>query len=277
MWRALRSFLGHAGFYRWFSGDFSKIAKLLFNLLMKGALFDFFNDYLQAFEILKAKLITIPIIAAPDWSLPFEIMCDSSDFALRAVLGQQRNKIFQVVYYASRTVNDAQQNYTITEKELPAAIFYFDKFWSYLIESKVIVFTDHSTLKYLLAKNEAKPRLIRWVLLLQEFNLEIRDKKGIENLVADHLSRIEQDEDESIELPINDAFPVEYLMAIHTNKTSWYVDFVNFLACGVFPTDLSFQGKKKFLSDVKFNQWEDPILYKRCADQLWEDLCRRKR
>jgi len=133
---------------------------------MKGAPFNFFNDYLHAFELLKEKLITVPIIMAPDWSLPFEVMCDASDYALGAVLRQRQNKIFQVVYYASKALNEAQQNYTTTEKELLTVVFAFDKFRSYLIESKVVVFTNHSALKYLLAKKEAKSRLIRWVLLL---------------------------------------------------------------------------------------------------------------
>ena len=106
----------------------------------------------------------------------------------------------------------------------------------------------------MVAKNEAKPRLVRWVLLLQEFDLEIRDKKGVENLIADHLSRIEQDEEEAKAIPIGDAFSDEYLMAINNNKALWYSDFINFLACDIFPTDLSFQGKKKVLADVKFYQ-----------------------
>jgi len=112
--RGVRSFLGHAGFYRRFIRDFSKIAKVLCNLLMKGAPFNFPNNCLQAFELLKEKLITTPIIVAPDWSLPFEVMCDASDYALGAVLGQRRNKICQVVYYASKTLNEAQKNYTTT-------------------------------------------------------------------------------------------------------------------------------------------------------------------
>ena len=115
------------------------------------------------------------------------------------------------MYYASKTLNKAQQNYTTIEKELLAVVFAFDKFCSYLIRSKVDVFTDHSALKYLLAKKEAKLRLIRWVLLLQEFDLEIRDKKGVENLVADHLSRIEYEEEDSNEFPIDDVFHDEYL------------------------------------------------------------------
>ena len=106
-------------------------------------------------------------------------MCDASDYALGVVLGQRKNKQFQPIYYASRTLNDTQQNYTTTEKELLVVVFAFEKFRSYLLLSKVVVYTDHAALKYLMAKKDAKPRLIRWILLLQEFDVEIRDKKGV--------------------------------------------------------------------------------------------------
>ncbi|KAL5554234.1 hypothetical protein UlMin_041635 [Ulmus minor] len=213
--KGVRSFLGHAGFYRRFIKDFSKITKPLCSLLVKNAQFDFSSDCLQAFNLLKEKLTSAPIICAPDWSLPFEVMCDASDYAIGAVLGQRKGKLLHVIYYASRTLTDAQLNYATTEKELLAVVFAFDKFRSYLIGSKIIVYTDHSALKYLLAKKDAKPRLLRWILLLQEFDLEIRDKKGTENLVADHLSRLEEDylEDEE---QINETFPDEQLLAIQT-------------------------------------------------------------
>ena len=128
---------------------------------------------MDTFELLKKKLISTPIVVAPDWNLPFELMCDASDFAVGAVLVQRKEKVFYAIYYASRTLNDAQLNYATIEKELLAIVFAFDKFIPYLIGNKVIVFTDHSTFKYLMTKKNAKPRLIRWVLLLQEFDVEI--------------------------------------------------------------------------------------------------------
>ncbi|KAL4354227.1 hypothetical protein GQ457_06G011410 [Hibiscus cannabinus] len=179
--KGIRSFLGHAGFYRRFIEDFSKITKPLCSLLEQGRPFEFDKDCTKAFNLLKQKLVTAPIVEPPDWKLPFELMCDASDYAVGAVLGQRKGKIFHPIYYASKTLNDAQVNYTTTEKEMLAVIFAFDKFRSYLIGTKVIVHTDHSAIKYLLSKKDAKPRLIRWILLLQEFDIEIIDRKGTEN------------------------------------------------------------------------------------------------
>lgn len=188
--KEVRSFLGHVGFYRRFIKDFSKIAKPLCNLLNRDVAFDFDTDCLNAFNRLKKELVSAPIMAAPDWGLPFELMCDANDSALGPVLGQRREGKLHVIYYASRVLNSSQINYATTEKEMLAVVFAIDKFRSYLVGSKAIVYTDHSALKYLLNKKDAKPRLIRWVLLLQEFDIEIRDKKGVENIVADHLSRM---------------------------------------------------------------------------------------
>ena len=164
--KGIRSFLGHAGFYRRFIKDFSRIAKPLSSLLVQGTPFDFDEECVQDFSILKDKLVSAPIVVAPDWDVPFELMCDASDYAIRTVLWQKRERIFQVIHYASHTLNDAQLNYATTEKELLAIVFTFDKFRPYLIGKKVIVHTDHSAIKYLMTKKDAKPRLIWWVLLL---------------------------------------------------------------------------------------------------------------
>ncbi|CAN6697911.1 unnamed protein product [Malus baccata var. baccata] len=212
--REVRSFLGHAGFYRRFIKDFSKIAQPLCRLLQKEVVFEFDDACSTAFKHLKEALTSAPIITPPDWSLPFELMCDASDYAIGAVLGQRKNKQPHVIYYASRTLNDAQLNYSTTEKELLAVVFALDKFRSYLLGTKVIIFTDHAALKYLLTKKEAKPRLIRWMLLLQEFDIEIRDKKGVENVVADHLSRMVNEEAS----PISETFPDEQLMSIQVSE-----------------------------------------------------------
>ncbi|CAL8993258.1 unnamed protein product [Prunus brigantina] len=156
---------------------------------------------------------------APDWSLPFELMCDASDYAIGAVLGQRVNKLAHVIYYASRTLNDAQLNYSTTEKELLAVVFALEKFRSYLVGSKVIVYSDHAALRFLLTKKDAKPRLIRWILLLQEFDLEIRDKKGSENVVADHLSRlVDENHGDGKILPLNESFPDEQLFVIQDKE-----------------------------------------------------------
>ncbi|RVW88237.1 Retrovirus-related Pol polyprotein from transposon 17.6 [Vitis vinifera] len=136
----------------------------------------------NSFDQLKKFLTTTPIVRAPNWQLPFELMCDASDFAIGAVLGQREDGKPYVIYYASKTLNEAQRNYTTTEKELLAVVFALDKFRAYLVGSFIIVFTDHSALKYLLTKQDAKARLIRWILLLQEFDLQIKDKKGVENV-----------------------------------------------------------------------------------------------
>ncbi|GJU30416.1 reverse transcriptase domain-containing protein [Tanacetum coccineum] len=161
MFKGVRSFLGHAGFYRRFIQDFSKTARPMTHLLEKETSFVFSKDCIDAFQTLKKKLTEAPILVVPDWNLPFELMCDASDFAIGAVLGQRRSKHFQPIHYASKTMTEAQIHYTTTEKEMLAVVYAFEKFRPYLVLSKSIVYTDHSALKYLMNKQDAKPRLLR--------------------------------------------------------------------------------------------------------------------
>ncbi|GJZ30564.1 reverse transcriptase domain-containing protein [Tanacetum coccineum] len=150
--KGIQSFLGHAGFYRRFIQDFSKIARLMTCLLEKDTPFLFSKECIEAFQTLKKKLTEAPILVNPDWDLPFELMCDASDFAIGAVLWQRKTKHFQPIHYASKIMMDAQLHYTTTEKELLAVVYAFEKFRSYLVMLKSIVYTDHSALKYLFAK-----------------------------------------------------------------------------------------------------------------------------
>ncbi|GJW71869.1 reverse transcriptase domain-containing protein [Tanacetum coccineum] len=188
--KGVRSFLGHAGFYRRFIQDFSKISRPITHLLEKDTPFVFSQDCINAFETLKKKLTEAPILVVPDWNLPFELMCDASDFAIGAVLGQRKTKHFQPIHYASKTMTEAQIHYTTTEKEMLAVVYAFEKFRPYLVLSKSIVYTDHS----LLIPHEQTrmpAKFFERVLPLQEFNITLLDKKGSENLAADHLSRLE--------------------------------------------------------------------------------------
>nr|GEZ64142.1 reverse transcriptase domain-containing protein [Tanacetum cinerariifolium] len=210
--KGIRSFLGHVGFYRRFIQDFSKISRPMTHLLEKNTPFIFSEDCIKAFQTLKKKLTESPILIAPNWDLPFEFMCDASDFAIGAVLGQRHEKHFKPIHFASKTMNDAESNYTMTEKEMLAVVYAFEKFWSYLIMNKSIVHTDHSALKYLFAKKDAKARLLRWVLLLQEFDFEVLNTKGAKNLAADHLSRLENPYENVLDpKEINENFPLETL------------------------------------------------------------------
>nr|GEX78633.1 reverse transcriptase domain-containing protein [Tanacetum cinerariifolium] len=264
--KGIRSFLRHARFYRRFIKDFSKISRPMTHLLEKDSPFIFSNDCIQAFRTLNEKLTEALILIAPNWDQsfelmcdasdfavgavlgqrvdkhfrpihyackamtqaetnytttekemlavvyafekfrkidrssdshcskvdqPFELMCDASDFAVGAVLGQRVEKHFWPIHYASKTMTQAETNYTTTEKEMLAVVYDFEKFRSYLIMNKSIVYTDHSALKYLFAKKDAKARLLRWILLLQEFDFKVIDTKGAVNYAADHLSRLE--------------------------------------------------------------------------------------
>ncbi|GJW93488.1 reverse transcriptase domain-containing protein [Tanacetum coccineum] len=201
------------------------------HLLEKETPFFFSKECIESFNTLKRKLTEAPILIALDWDLPFELMCDASDFAIGAVLGQRKNKQFQPIHYASKTMSEAQAHYTTTEKELLAVVYAFEKFRSYLILSKSIVYTDHSAIKYLFAKK----------VCLAETNAEITE-----------------------------TFPLETLgsVALRDDNTPWFADFANYHAGNFIVKGMSSQQKNKFFKDVKHYFWDDPFLFKICADQV---------
>ena len=163
-------------------------------------------------------------------------MCDVSDYEMGAVSGLKDEKVFRVIYYFRKTFNEAQDNYFTTENEMLAMVFACEKFRPYILRSHVIIHTDHATIKYLMAKKEAKPRLIKWVLLIQEFDMEIKDKKGCDNVIVDHLSRVEKTIVKEEENEVAEKFPDEQLFQV-----PWYADIVKFLAYGVMPLEFNYQ------------------------------------
>nr|GFC45032.1 reverse transcriptase domain-containing protein [Tanacetum cinerariifolium] len=169
-------------------------------------------------------------------------MCDASDYAVGAVLGQRVEKNFRPIHYASKTMNQAKSNYTTTEKEMLAVVYAFVKFRSYLIMNNSIVYTDHSALKYLFAKKDVKARLLRWILLLQEFDFK----------------------------EINETFPLESLnkIAHQDPSTMWFADFANYHARNFIIKGMTTQQKQKCFKDTRHYFWDDPYLFRTCPDQI---------
>nr|GEY74055.1 reverse transcriptase domain-containing protein [Tanacetum cinerariifolium] len=238
--KGVRSFLGHAGFYRRFIQDISKIARPMTHLLEKETPFVFSKDCIDAFETLKKKLTEAPIIVLPDWNLPFELMCDASDFMIGAVLGQRKTKHFQPIHYA--------------------------------------MYTDHSALKYLLNKQDAKPRLIRWVLFLQEFDIIMRDKKGTENLAVDHFSRLENPHKDVLEnKDINENFPLETLGKISSESTPWFSDFANYHAGILSSKGCRPNKRRNYLRTLNTIFGKIPICLRIVWIKSFDDVCMAKK
>ncbi|GJW38422.1 reverse transcriptase domain-containing protein [Tanacetum coccineum] len=217
--KGVQSFLGHAGFYRRFIKDFSKISRPMTHLLEKNTPFIFSDECIQAFQTLKKKLTEAPILIAPDWDLPFELMCDASDFAIGAVLGQRHEKHFRPIHYASKTMNEAESHYTTTEKEMLAVV--------------------------------GGPRISAPFIPLSR----------LENPYENVLDPKE----------VNEKFPLETLNMVTSrgdSSTPWFADYANYHAGNFIVKGMSSQQKNKFFKDVKHYFWDDPYLFKICADQM---------
>ena len=185
-------------------------------------------------------------------------MCDASDYVVGTVLGQRQDKKFHIIYYTSKVLNEAQMNYATTEKEMLAIVFALEKFRPYFVGSRVVIFTDLAAIKHLLTKAYSKPRLIRWVLLIQEL-IVIKDKKGFENVVADHLSQLKNEEVTKEESEIRGEFPNEFLL--QTTTSPWFADVASYKATIIIPEKLNRSQRKKFLHDSRFYVWNDPYLF----------------
>nr|GEV79941.1 reverse transcriptase domain-containing protein [Tanacetum cinerariifolium] len=202
---------------------------------------------------------------------PFELMCDVNDYAIGAVLGQRVEKHFRPIHYASKTMTQAETNYTTNKKEMLVVVYTFEKFRSYLIMNKSIVYIDQSDLKYLFAKKDAKARLLCWILLLQEFLFKVIDTKGAKNYVADHLSRLENPYKNFFDpKEINETFPLESInkVAHQDPSTLWFADFANYYAGKFIIKGMMTQQKQKNFKDVRHYFWDDPYLFRTCPYQI---------
>nr|GFA86845.1 reverse transcriptase domain-containing protein [Tanacetum cinerariifolium] len=203
----------------------------------------FSQECVEAFQTLKRKLTEASILIAPDWDMPFELMCDASDFAIGSVLGQRQDKHFRPIHYACKTMIEAESNYATTEKKMLALVYAFEKFRSYLIMNKSIKFT-----------------------------FKVIDTKGAENMAADHLSRLENPhQNVLVYKEINESFPLEThnLVSTHGDQsTLWFADFANYNGGNFVIKGMSSQQKSKFFKDIKHYLGDDPYLFKICADQV---------
>ncbi|GJV52656.1 reverse transcriptase domain-containing protein [Tanacetum coccineum] len=252
-------------------------APATFQRCMTAIFHDMVEDFIKVFmddfsvfgiEVDRAKIDVIAKLPYPTNVKGVRSFLGHAGFYRR----QQIDGKFKPIYYANKTLNNAQEHYTTTEKELLAVVFSFDKFRQYLVLSKTIVYTDHSALKYLFSKEDAKLRLIRWVLLLQGFDIEIKDKKGAENLAADHLSRLENpDLGTSMEEEITNEFPDEHLMILKAelnNDEPWYAGYINYIVGKIVPPNWTPEKRRRFLSQVKYYFWDEPYAFKLCPDNV---------
>nr|GEW36244.1 reverse transcriptase domain-containing protein [Tanacetum cinerariifolium] len=304
--RGIQSFLRHAGFYRQFIKDFSKISRPMTHLLEKNSPFIFSNECIQAFRTLKENLTEAPILIAPNWDQPFELMCDASDFAIGVVLGQRVEKLFRPIHYASKTMTQVETNYTTTEKEMLAVVYAFEKFRWFVAGQEAIdilkacdrgpteghyranytakkVFDSVDYLsKWVKAKalptNDARVVVKFLKSLFSRFGTpkaiisdKVIDTKGAENYAADHLSRLENPYENVFDpKEINETFPLESLnkVAHQDPSTPWFADIGNYHARKFIINGMTTQQKQKKFKNVRHYFWDDPYLLKTCPNQI---------
>eukprot|EP00253_Pinus_taeda_P012698 PITA_12698 len=238
----VHSFLAFTGYYRRFIEHFSHIVAPM-SALTENVDFLWTEKCERAFQDLKKLVSTAPVLRGPNWDLSFQISLDASDTTIGAVLGQEEDKKPYAIYYVSKNLSLAELNYTVTEKEFLVVIHVVNKFRHYITGYLVILYTDHSTIKYLAKKPITNGRITRWLILLQEFDITIKDRPGKENPVADFLSRMPKPIDAAA---VEDQFPDEHLFAVVV-KTPWYANVANYLAMGKLSKHLTPNERKQII------------------------------
>eukprot|EP00253_Pinus_taeda_P027764 PITA_27764 len=263
--RDVQSFLGLARYYRRFIKDFSKLASPLFGLLAKDVEFKWSDDCQKALNELKDKLVSAPILRGPNWALPFHIHTDASNKAIGAALGQLEEKLPYAIYFVSKNLSKAEMNYTVIEKEFMAVVHALNKFPHYITGYQTFLHIDHATIRYLINKPDVNARIIRWLLLLQQFDLTIVDKLGRENVVVDFLSRLDLPTGE--EGTVDDQMPNEHLFSISV-LSPWFADIANYLILAQFPPHLSSEEKSIIVRKIASFTWIGGNLFKLGPDSI---------
>jgi transposase InsO family protein len=260
----VQGFLGCSGYYRRFIIHFAKVALPLTLMLRKDSDFEPTPERLAAFNELKKRLAEAPILVTPDWSKEFHVYVDVSGFCIGAVLSQlDEEGRDHPIYFASRQLAPAEKNYSPTDREALGIIYSCKKFRHYLLGYKVIFHTDHNALKYMVNKADVTGRVARWILLLQEFDYEVRIRPGKQHANADFFSRIEGKEDSK---EVEDQFPDEDLFHVGRGEDTWYSDIIQFLLTTRLPRDLNQEEAAVFLRKVRPYLLVKGILHKEGVD-----------
>eukprot|EP00253_Pinus_taeda_P029953 PITA_29953 len=257
----VRSFLGFSAYYRRFIEHYSRIAAPLY-ALTGNIDFLWTEKCERAFNDLKKIVSTAPVLRGPNWDLPFQISSVTSDTTIGAVLRQEEDRKPYAIYYISKNLSPAELNYAVTEKEFLAVIHAINKFRHYITGYPVILYTDHSIIKYLANKPVRNCRITRWLILLQEFDITIKDRPGKENPVVDFLSRMPKPVDAAA---VEDQFPDEHLFVVAV-QTPLYVDVANYLAVGKLPKHLTPNERKQIVQRSTRFSWIRGYLFHIGAD-----------
>ncbi|PTQ27291.1 hypothetical protein MARPO_0207s0002 [Marchantia polymorpha] len=258
--KGVAKLLGHVGWYRELIPDFAKIVVPITQLLRKENRFEWTDACQEAFEELKSRLSTYPVLRPPDWSMPFHVFCDASSVAVGSALYEKRKDL--PIAYASRQLNPAERNYSTTERECLAMVFSVKKFRHYLICNPVVFFVDHMAIKYLVNKAELSGKLARWVLLLEEFDYTVEYKPGCMHLQADHLSRLSEDVETS---PLDDRLIDDSLFVV-TAQPEWYAGIVEFLTTQQLSGDWTKEERRKVRVNSRHFAVIGHRLFRRGAD-----------
>ena len=264
--KGIQRTLGHVGWYRELILDYATISLPISRLQQKAVKFEWTPECQQAFDTLKTKLSTYPVLKPPNWGLPFHVYCDASAVAVGSALCQpcgDEGRDYPIAF-ASRQLNPAERNYTTTERECLAMVFSVKKFRHYLLLNKVVFFVDHMAIKYLVNKADLSGRLARWVLLLEEFDYKVLHKPGKKHLRADHLSRLEG---EPSTIAIDDSLVDENLFLVSSTPI-WYQNIAEFLKTQKLPDTLNKHDRRKVRINSRHFALIGERLYRRGVDQV---------